>query len=63
MNNNIKKLSDQCYDDFKWFDKEQFAELIIKECTTIILKSSSSKRNLIKEIEDYYEIDYNNNEL
>jgi hypothetical protein len=39
MNNLIKKLSERCWDerlDGRYFDKEEFAELIIKECCAVI---------------------------
>ncbi len=41
MNKRIKELIDQCseYDEMSmgiWFNKEKFAELIVKECATIV---------------------------
>lgn len=41
MNERIKELIDQCseYDEMSlgiWFNKEKFAELIVKECLSIV---------------------------
>jgi hypothetical protein len=36
MNATIQELADQCWDDF--FNKEKFAELIVKKCVNIVAK-------------------------
>jgi hypothetical protein len=48
MNERIKQLAEQCYvyndktDDI-WFNKEKFAELIVKESADVIQKEVSMK--------------------
>jgi hypothetical protein len=39
MNKRIKELAEQCWDirlDGRHFDQEMFAELIVKECITVL---------------------------
>ena len=46
MNERIKELAEQCY-EYKaemldiWFNKEKFAELIVRECTELTLDYKS----------------------
>jgi hypothetical protein len=71
MNERIKELIEQCtveeHDGFRFFDKAKFAELIVKECATILretdfsfdLKSEHDKANTGAElgatmIEEYF---------
>ena len=50
MNERIKELVDQCY-EYKeeildvWFNKEKFAELIVKECAGVIHLESKDFAN------------------
>ena len=60
MNQRIKELASQCWDlrlDGRHFDQEQFAELIVKECSRIALSDEvahmnpqSTAENISKEI-------------
>jgi len=40
MNNRIKELAEQCWEERKygpaWFNQEKFAELIVEECIDIV---------------------------
>lgn len=58
MNERIKKLASQCYELTKpdlneRFNKEKFAELIVKECIDIVVEYSEDgahcQRQMIKE--------------
>ncbi len=49
MNNRIKELADQCTDYafgeselVEYFDKAQFAELLIKECMVVVSRKCAS---------------------
>lgn len=59
MNTRIKELESQCYEDRSrgystpYFNKEKFAELIIKDCFEL-MKEPSSVRDCIVAIEDYF---------
>lgn len=42
MNERIRELRDKCVDpEYGWVDVNKFAELIVKECANIALKSGN----------------------
>lgn len=48
MNQRIKELASQCWDlrlDGRHFDQEQFAELIVRECSRIALSDEVAHMN------------------
>ena len=51
MNERIKELTEQCY-EYKaemldiWFNKEKFAELIVRECASVVFKKTGPKSAL-----------------
>jgi hypothetical protein len=46
MNKRIKELALECYNPYSNFDHEKFAELIVKECLTIMTDANDSKLRL-----------------
>lgn len=66
MNERIKELAEQCWrNDYGYFDKEKFAELIVKECIDICkdvnrnpyLEDEYQARQIIKNIEKHFGVE------
>jgi hypothetical protein len=65
MNERIKELAEQCYEhDQSWtgvgqriFNKEKFAELIVKDCLFIIENLSPGYKDYRNQIEDAFRRD------
>jgi hypothetical protein len=62
MNERIKQLAEQATTYIEptstsgegWiFDKEKFAELLVKECMTIVSKSGNSKAEVLYDLEEF----------
>jgi hypothetical protein len=63
MNERIKKLIEEATteerDGFQYFDKEKFAELIVRECATLIPAEQSHAPNgqpILKIFQEHFEI-------
>jgi hypothetical protein len=60
MNKRIKELAEQATteesDGFKYFDKEKFAELIVKECTDF-LKDTLDDHFAAEQLEEHFGVE------